>query len=259
MGKSKQTLYKICALTVACIFLLNNVASAQYSSPNYRVEEQFFGTGGETDASSTNYRSRQSAGSLGVGDTSSTNFRANAGATTQSDPYLEMNIEASTVDFGVLDPNTTAYGSAQAGSCNCSFYVRTYLSSGYVVVTASQPPTNESGRSLTAKSTQGVPSSDPSVEEFGINLVDNSSPDIGANPTNEPDNTFADGTIPSAYNVANQFKYGVGDIIAQSPATGGNQGVGRTNYTVSYIAKIANLTPAGNYIMRHDIIAVPTF
>ncbi len=51
-----------------------------------------------------------------------------------------------------------------------------------MVITASAPPTNESGDELQAKSSQGNPSGSTSVEEFGINLVDNSSPDVGANP-----------------------------------------------------------------------------
>lgn len=232
---------------------------AQLSSPNYRAEETFFGTGGELDASSTNYRSRQSAGSLGVGDASSTNFRANAGATTQSEPYLEVGVSNATVSFGTLSDSATSSGAAQADTCNCSFYVKTYLSSGYVVITASQPPTNESGDSLDPKTTLGVPSTDPGVEEFGMNLVDNSSPDIGANLSNDPDGTFADGKIATGYDTPNQFKYAVGDIIAQSPGTLGNQGIGKTNYTISYIAKIKTITPAGFYTMAHDIIVVPTF
>jgi len=123
----------------------------------------------------------------------------------------------------------------------------------------SQPPTSESGAVLAAKTTQGSPSVNPSVEEFGINLVANTSPAIGANPTNQPDNTFADGKAATGYNVANQFKYNVGDTIAQSPATVGNQAVGQTNYTISYIAKRKTLTSAGLYTMRHDIVVVATY
>jgi hypothetical protein len=259
MGKIKHVIKLSFALLAVMILTQSGNTWAQFLSPNYRIEETYFGTGGELDASSTNYRARQSAGSLGVGDAASTNFRANGGFNTQSEPFLEMNIEAATVNLGILDPNTTSYGAAQAGTCNCSFSVRSYLSSEYVIVTASQPPTNESGDSLDAKTTLGVPSSNPSVEEFGINLVDNATPNIGANPSNQPDNSFADGRAASGYDTPDQFKYAVGDIIARSPLTSGNQGIGKTNYTISYIAKISNLTPAGNYIMKHDIIAVPAF
>lgn len=234
--------------------------SAQSSSSNYRLEEAYFGTGGELDASSTNYRAQQSVGSLGVGNSSSANYDANAGGTTQADPFLAVVVEGADIDFGTLSPSAASYQASQGGACSCSFYVRSYLSSGYTVVTASQPPTNESGDTLTAKGTQAAPSSDPDVEEFGINLVANTSPgNFGADLTNVPDNTFADGQIATGYEVTNQFKYGVGEVIASSPATPGNQGVGQTNYTISYIMKISNQTAAGVYTMEHDLIIVPVY
>jgi hypothetical protein len=245
-------------VTVISTWSLN--AFAQSSSTNYRIEESYFGTGGEVDASSTSYRSRQSTGSLGVGNTSSTNYDAVAGATTPSEPFLEMEVTGASVNFGTLSPSTTSYAAAQGGTCNCTFTVRTYLSSEYSVYTVSQSLTNESGDVLDPKTTQGAPSGDSSVEEFGINLVANTVPGtFGAGPVNEPDNTFADGQVATGYQTANQYKYGVGDIIARSQATAGNQAVGKTNYTISYIAKISNISEAGTYTMRHDLVVVPTF
>lgn len=232
---------------------------AQSSSTNYKVEEVMFGTGGELETCSGSYCAQSSTGAPAVGNTSSNNFDATAGGTTQADPFLEMTVTGATVSFGTMTDTVTSTGSAQAGACNCSFYVRTYLSSEYVIVTASQPPTNGSGDSLDAKSTLGAPITTDSVEEFGINVVDNSSPNMGADPVNQPDNTFADGQAATDYNVPNQFKYGVGDVIARSQATPGNQAVGVTEYTISYIAKPGFNTPAGFYEMVHDLIAVPTF
>lgn len=251
---------KFLIMLILPVFFVPITVFGQAASPNYRLEESYFGTGGELDASSTNYRSQQSVGSLGVGNVSSTNYDASLGQLTSGAPFLEMQVTGADVDFGVLSNTTTGYGSAQGGTCNCSFTVRTYLSSEYSVVTASQPPTNESGDVLTAKSVQAVPSNNDSVEEFGINLVANTSPaTFGADPVNEPDNSFADGQIASDYATANQYKYGVGDVIVQSPATPGNQAVGQTNYTISYIAKASSITAAGNYVMRHVLIAVPVF
>lgn len=60
---------------------------AQSSSTNYKVEESFFGTGGELDASSTNYRAKQAAGETAVGNTASTNFQAQAGFNTTDQPF----------------------------------------------------------------------------------------------------------------------------------------------------------------------------
>jgi hypothetical protein len=223
---------------------------AQYSSPNYRIEETFFGTGGELDPSSPNYRAQQSAGSLAVGTASSPNYDASAGFITPNEPFLELFVPASVIDLGTLTESTTGTGTA-------TFHVRTYLSGDYRVVTLSQPPTNESGAVLPAKSTLGAPS--VGTAEFGMNLVDNSSPNIGANPVNIPDNSFADGEASAGYSTLNQFKYGVGDTVAHSPKTSGNQAVGRTDYTISYIANISSITAAGSYTMNHDLMVVATF
>lgn len=261
MVKNKQR--SILALILSGILFLNSggsVLSAQSSSDNYKIEEYYFGTGGEVESSSPNYKARQSTGSLGVGNTASDNFDANTGFNTQSEPFLEMAVMNTTVSFGELDSDTTSYGAARAGDCNCSFYVKTYLSSEYVVVTASQPPTSEGGEVLDAKSSLGAPSSNDAVEEFGMNLVANSVPGIfGANPVNQPDNTFADGEAASGYDQADSYKYGVGDTIARSHADPDKPAVGLTEYTISYIAKPGINTPAGFYQMNHELIAIATF
>lgn len=259
MKKNKQRV-RIGYLLLCGVFFIPSLATAQSSSPNYRVEESYFGSGGNVDANSANYRARQSAGALGVGDISSTNYRAVAGFDTPSEPFLEAGVTGADVDFGTLSPAAPSYASSQGGACNCTFYVRSYLSSEYSVVTASQPPTSESNIAIPAKATQAAASTDPTVSEFGINLVSNTVPGtMGANPANVPDGTFADGKAATGYQTANQYKYGAGNVIASSPATVGNQGIGQTNYTISYIMKPSNLTPAGQYTMRHDIIAVATF
>lgn len=246
-------------LTLFVVLAFQTQVLAQSSSTNYQVNEATFGTGGEIDASSTNYGAQSSVGGLGVGDASSTNYDANTGFLTQNEPYLEMTISGPNVDFGTLDP--TAYSSAdsQGGTCNCTFSVRTYLSSQYVVSTVSNPPTSENNDVFTAKATQAVPSSDQNVEEFGINLVANTSPTIGANLSNVPDNSFADGKIATGYATANQFKYVVDDIIASSAATANTSATGQTDYTISYIMKPSRNTAAGLYTMIHDIVVTPTF
>jgi hypothetical protein len=82
---------------------------------------------------------------------------------------------------------------------------------------------------------------------------------FGANPLNVPDSSFADGEAATGYNTPNQYKYGQGDVIARSAATAGNQAVGRTDFTISYIANISSITPAGTYVMVHDIVVSATY
>jgi hypothetical protein len=235
------------------------VAAQTSSSPNYQTNEYMFGTGGELDTTSANYRAQSSVGALGVGSSASANYDAEAGFLTPADPFLEMVVTEQTVDLGNLSDTAYSSGAAQGGGCSCSFNVRTYLTSAYVVLTVSDPPTSENGDILDAKTVLGAPSSDPSVEEFGINLVDNANPNIGANSVNIPDNTFADGTVETGYNTPDQFKYNVGDIVAKSPATAGNQAVGQTNFTISYIAKRKTLSDAGVYTMNHVLVVVATY
>ncbi len=257
MRKNKQRV-RFSYLLLCGLFFIPSLVAAQSSSTNYKVEETYFGSGGNVDTSSASYKARQSLGSLGVGDISSTNYRAVAGFVTPSEPFLEAGVTGANVDFGTLSSGATSYATSQGGACNCTFYVRSYLSSSYSVTTASQPPTSESGNVIPAKTVQGIPSASPTVAEFGMNLVLNAA-SLGANPVNVPDGTFADGKAANGYQTPDNYKYNVGDTIATSPATAGNQAIGQTNYTISYIMKIANLTPAGQYTMRHIIIAVATF
>jgi hypothetical protein len=222
---------------------------AQYSSSNYSTNETVFGTGGDLDSASTNYKAQTSTGSLGVGRVSSTNYVAYSGFLTPNEPFLEMGIDSSVVNLGYLDISTTNTGAA-------NFHVRTYLDSGYTVQTVSQPPTSSGGspHTLTAKTTLGVPV--PGTEEFGMNLVANTSPTtFGADPVPFPDSSFAAGAAATGYSTPNQFKYNVGDIIASTSSSGW----GLTTFTISYIADSKLDTPAGNYTMIHDLVVVATF
>jgi hypothetical protein len=250
------------SVTVAVLSILTfgNSAVFAQSSTNYRVDESSFSSGSEFDASSTNFGASGTAGLNAVGDASSTNFDVVAGLITPDVPFLEFVVTGATVDLGVLDPNTTSSGSAQAGACNCSFYVRSYLSSSYSVTTISDPPTSEGNAVLTAKSTQGAPSGSQSVEEFGMNVVANTAPStMGQNPVNQPNGSFADGVATAEYGTTNQYKYAPGDIIANAAGTANTQAWGMTEYTISYIAKSSPVTPAGLYSMDHVLVATSTY
>jgi len=244
-------------ISLLCLVVMAHAPQvlAQYSSGGYSTNEVLFGTGGDVDISSPNYRAQASAGSTGGGDFYSANYRSNVGFLTQNEVFLEESVSSTAVNLGNLSTLTTGSGSA-------TFTVRTYLSEAYSVVTMSQPLTNEDGYQMATPNSPTT--STTGTEQFGINLVKNtnfcgSGCDLGDDPVNQPDNSFADGRAASGYDTPNQFKYGVGDIIAFSPKTVGNQAIGLTTYTVSYIANQAPLTRAGLYTMNHDIVVVGTF
>jgi hypothetical protein len=227
---------------------------AQYVSPSYKAEETFFGSGGELDASSPGYKAQSSVGALGVGYGSSSSYQAYSGFLTPNEPFLEMSVNTSLVDLGVLDSTATKTG-------NATFTVRAYTNSGYTVQTVSQPPQTNGGLMLAAKTSQGA--STVGTEEFGINLKANTSPvSFGADPSLQPDSTFASGIAAPGYGTANQYKYNAGDTIActgSAGTCGSVNGWGQTTYTVSYIANINSITKAGAYSMVHDLVVVATY
>lgn len=243
---------RLLGLAPLLMFLLTGVAFAQYSSSHYQANEVFFGAGGDTNQSSANYKAGVSAGALGVGNYSSSNYKAYSGFLTPNEPFLELSIDTAAVNMGTVDPSSTKTGSA-------NFHVRAYVNSGYTVQTVSQPPTYTSGtatHTLTPMATQAAPSL--GVEQFGINLVHNTSPaNIGSDPSPQPDNTYATGIAAPGYDTTNLYKYNVGDTVAETPA--GSSGWGLTNFTITYIANASILTPAGNYIMDQDLVVVATY
>lgn len=234
------------------LIVFGGVAMAQYSSSKYETNQVLFGAGGDNNQSSANYKATASAGALGIGRGSSANYQAYSGFLSPNEPFLELGVDTPIVDLGVLDTAHTNTGTA-------SFYVRAYINTGYTVQTVSQPPSYTSGSqtyTLAAKTTLGAPS--VGTEEFGINLVRNTVPvSFGANPSPQPDNTFATGVAAAGYNTSDEFKYNAGDTIAGTPA--GSSGWGLTDYTISYIAGAGVLTPAGDYVMYHDLVVVATY
>lgn len=247
-------LASVCAVFV--LLLCPAVSAQQSSSTNYQVNEVFFGTGGELNACSTSYCSKQSAGEMGVGNTSSANYQAQAGFNTDRTPYLQFIVTAGSTDLGVL---STGNASVATGT----FSVKTYLAGGYVVQTVSDPPTNTLPNKPMLNALATPTASSPGTEQFGINLVKNdptipgcsSSPTtFGANPVQVPDSTFSFGTVASGYNTCGLFKYVKGDTIAQSTKSSGE-----TDYTISYLFNISNITAAGEYQFHHVLVATSTY
>lgn len=223
------------------------VAAQSSASPNYKVDQTLFGTGSERDLSSPNYRGSGTVGDLGIGETSSLNYRAYAGFNTTDEPYLEFVVTGSNIDLEYLDVN-------QPKTANGTFYVRAWQANGYVVRTESDPPRNTFGNQQLAPLSTPTTSS-TGTEQFGINLVANTSPaTFGAAPQQVPDNTFSFGAPASGYDIANNFKYVKGDIVAQSPRS-----TSVTIYTLSYLFNIGDQTPSGQYTFNHVLVATATY
>lgn len=227
-----------------------SVMAQTSASSSYSTREYYFGTGGETDLNSSNYKSRAATGALGVGSGSSTNFRAEAGTITPLEEYIEFVVTGATVGLGQQTVANTAQGTA-------SFYVKAYVASGYVVRNASIAPAIASH---TMASPSSATASAVGTEQFGINLAANTCAlclpltTFGATPVQVPDASFSFGAAASGYNTANVYKYVNNDVIAESTKSSG-----QTNFTVSYILNINSTTPSGLYVMNHVLVATGTY
>lgn len=231
-------------------FLMLLAPAAAYadtsSSANYQVDQTFFGSGGELNACSASYCSKQTAGELAVGSTAGTLYQAYAGFNTTDAPFIEFYVTSSSTDLDYLDTGAPTTTTGQ-------FYVRAWQAAGYVVRTESDPPANTTNNyEITPLASASA--SSPGSEQFGINLVDNTAPNIGSNPLQVPDNTFSFGEAEPGYDTINQFKYNKGDIIARS-----TKSTSVTVFTVSYLFNISETTPSGEYVFRHTLIATGTY
>lgn len=229
-------------LLLACVICWPTQGTAT-SSPNYKISEDFVGGNGGA-AGSTNFQAQDTFGGAVMGDTASDSFRTQSGSPTTNDPNLTFAVNSASVNLGDLSTSMTKTGTA-------TFSVQNYTSYGYAVRVLGSPPSNTT-HSLTAMSTSAA--SAPGTEQFGINVVANTSPTtFGANPVQVPSGAGF-GAAATLYNVTNMFRFVPGDVIASAPKSSG-----QTNYTISYVANIAQSTPGGSYETNHTLICTGTY
>lgn len=237
-----------CLLITAVAF-----ADGPLVSTHYQFVESTIGAGGLLQSSSANFQTSESLGDNVIGHSSSANFQLNGGSQTTADPALTFGITQPTVNFNSFSPTA-------ATTATSAFSVIDYTSYGYAVLITGSPPTL-GGHTIAAMASTG--SSTPGTEQFGINLVANTSPaTFGANPVQKPDATFSYGTTNSStcstitpgYGTTNQFKYVAGDTIAASCKSSGE-----TDYTISYLVNVGSLTPAGQYSSNQQLICIGTY
>lgn len=227
----------------------------QSCSGGYGVSEVFFGNGGSLDDTcSSHYCAQQSAGETGVGAACGTAYCAQAGYNTGRAPSLTLVVNDSQcayynngVNLGYLSPNSTTTG-------NVNFSVESYLAGGYAVKTVGAPPVSNGSNPHTLAPLTGGGASVAGTEQFGMNLVANTSPGFGANPVQKPDTSFGFGQAASGYDTPNVFRYNDGDTIARSAKSSGT-----TCYSLSYIFNISGATPDGVYTFNQAIVVTSTF
>jgi hypothetical protein len=228
--------------------LIDVTALAQGSSGGYRIDESFIGPGSNLESQSGGYiieDGQQSTGSVGSSESDSGSYRVLGGHTTTQDPSLVCALNASQINFG-------AFSTAVTSTATASFSVKNYTSYGYSVrLIGGTPKMGEyslSSLSSTAPSELGT-------EQFGINLVANTSPEVfGAFPQQVPSSDFSSGDSTPNYSTPNNFRYVEGETIASA-----GESSGQTDYTISYIINISTNTPGGDYSADQVILCTGTY
>lgn len=207
------------------------------------------GSGGALNDCYGSYCAKESAGETAVGNTAAGNYQAQAGFNTDRTPSLTFIVNTTSINLGVLTPGTTATATA-------TFSVESYLTSGYIVTTDSPPPQNST---YTLHTLTTPTASNNTQEQFGINLATNSTTcgapaNFGSAPVQIPSSTYSFGQAATGYNTCGLFQYNNGNTIADSTKSSG-----QTDYTISYIFNVTNLTPGGIYTFNQVLVATSTF
>lgn len=229
------------AASIASIFVMVAATSA-LSSTNFQFNETSLGGIGTADTQSAGYKALTSGGIIGFGTTVGTGFQTQVGNETTSDPTLSFAVASSSIAFPTFSPTI-------ASTNTSTFAVSNYTSYGYIVQVLGTPPTN-GAHTIDAMAATGP--STAGAEQFGINLVANTSPvSFGTNPDQ---GQFGFGTASANYGTSNNFRYVSGETVALAPKTSGV-----TVFTMSYLVNVSSITPGGQYSAYQTILCTATF
>jgi len=221
------------SLPSASDIVIINYASTHSQNPStagtYNV--QLSGTFSSNDSSITNIAEI-------ITDTATNQVSLDSDVT----PNISLSLSGQSIDLGTI---STSGASTSAGT---TFIVGTNNTTG-MAVTVSGNTLTSGGNTITAMATAAA--SSPGSEQFGINLMDNTAPDIGA--SSSPSGSGY-GTAAAGYNTLNIFKFVSGDIIASSA-----EPIANTTFTVSYLANIAAATEPGHYSTAISFTATASF
>ena len=143
-------------------------------------------------------------------------------------------------NLGNLSSDTTLYTQSQMSAA-------TNASQGYVI-TANGPTMEAGTHIINALGTQTA--SAPGNSQFGINLRENSSPAVGADPVGNS----TDAVVSSGYDNPNEYMYHDGDMVASASAVSLFR-----RFTVSYIINVPPDLRPGDYTTTITYICTGRF
>ncbi len=230
----------VAALLVVSSWVSGRVL-AQSSSDNYQMVESQFGNASSNESCSSEYCASVSIGN----DTGGSSAVApEFGEANYSEPLLEMIVIPGESNLGDLTTETT-------GSKIMQVQIRNYLTGGYRLQILGDAPKYGTRKLFTPTTPTD---SRPGTEQFGINLVANTTPSKGANPTVQPGGGDATSLVLSDYKIQNKFMYISGQTVAETTTN-----TGGADYTVTMIVNISNSTPAGKYNSDFAAVLTPYF
>lgn len=229
------------ALAFGVGFGTHSALAETSTSPNYQMVESEFGATTSEKTCSVQYCATVSIGELGNANSLTT---PEFGTANYSEPTIEMIVTSDESDLGTLTTERTATKTVLVK-------IRNYQTGGYQLQIVGDAPKFD-GHTLATPSSPTA--SQQGTEQFGINVVANTSPRVGENPVQVPAGAATFGEPTDNYATADMFMYGNGDVIARS-----TQDSGGTDYTVSMIINISNQTPAGHYSGDFSVVVIPGF
>ena len=236
----------MCISLVVTVGAVAHVAATPSSSSNYQVIDTQFGAGGTLQESC----SGQYCAQVSIGDPMEDGVVVPGTAAFSSDaesdePLLDVVITSGVSNLGVLSTQSTATKTMSLG-------IKHHRTGGYTLQIVGEAPSFE-GYTL-ATSAQPVQSL-PGTEQFGLNLVTNTTPVVGSDPVQNPaDSEVLFGAPTDPYGIENLFLYKNEDVVARSSTQSGE-----TTYTVSMIVNISSSTPPGIYASDFTAVVMPAF
>jgi hypothetical protein len=223
---------------LALVLTLAHQSIAGMSSDNYKIWVDTFDAGGGL-TNSTGFKVDSNLSDFSASQSDSANFSQKTSFSgIEGEPTVGFSVDTVSLDFGQLSAKMTRYTTH-------SFSAFTNAKEGYTI--------RVFGQSLHSAdyTIEAIGSTAASIsigsEQFGLNLVRNTLPALGANPTG------GIGVASANYNQVNKFAFTGGDIIAYSASYSY-----QTNFTVTAIVNIADDTPAGGYetVLTYEFIPV---
>ena len=166
-------------------------------------------------------------------------------------PYLTFcsGIVISSYDCSTATGDYINFGglsSAHSRQADSQLLIATNAGNGYVIQVYGTTMT--SGNDI-IPAISAPAGSKPGNSQFGINLVANSVPAIGANPDGP-----GSGLPTSGYSQPNKYQFVSNDVIANTSNTEDYR-----RYTVSYLVNVSNSQPPGIYVSTVTYVAAGSF